>query len=65
VLTQEQITALVAAVIGLLQVITIAIGIWNKQHIAAVSKEQTRVAEELSKVQQNGKALNDMLSKHQ
>lgn len=48
-MTPEQLTLLVGAIIGLLQVLTIAVGIWNKQHLEAVAAEQKRIADHVIK----------------
>jgi len=62
-MTTEQLTALVGAIIALLQVLTIAIGIWNKQHLTEVTNEQQRVAANLAEVHTNGKELKALLEK--
>lgn len=63
-MTTEQITALVAAVLALLQVITIAVGIWNKNHLAAVRAEQEEVKANLAQVTADGKELRQFLAEN-
>jgi len=63
-MTNEQLTVLIGAIVGFLQVLTIAIGIWNKQHGDQIMKQQQRVKENLAKVEQDGLELRDFLGKH-
>ena len=63
-MSTEQITLLVVAVVGFLNALTVAIGIWNRNHIKEITLEQQRVAENLAQVTLDGKELRAFLQRY-
>lgn len=61
-MTPEQITLLVTAIVAFLQVLSVAIGIWNKNHIGAVAAEQKRTADNISQFQADHRELKAFLT---
>lgn len=64
VVTETQIAGLITAIIAFLQVVTIAISIWNRNHIATVAAEQKRVADNLQQVTADGVELRKFLQEN-
>jgi len=63
-MSTEQITLRVVAIVGFLNALTVAIGIWNRNHIKAITLEQQRVAENLAQVTIDGKELRAFLQRN-